>query len=116
MKARLRQPIQTVDQLRDEILATRKDVMAARQRSLMKRSISMALVGLRKRAGLTQSELAARVGWDKSYVSRLEGASGGLPDLETLRHYANACQASARLEFGWSSGEDFNAVETVKVS
>jgi ribosome-binding protein aMBF1 (putative translation factor) len=114
MKVLSRQATQTVDQLRDEILATRKDVRAARERSRMKRSISMALVGLRKSAGLTQSELAARVGWDKSYVSRLEGASGGLPDLETLRHYANACQVCARLEFGLGAGEDFRVVETVK--
>jgi transcriptional regulator with XRE-family HTH domain len=106
---------QTVDELRREILAEREDVRLALERSRMKRSIAMTLVGLRKRVGLTQSELAAKVGWDKGYVSRLEGASGGLPDLETIRSYAAACQTSVRLEFGSGAGAEFQPLETVKI-
>lgn len=64
-----------------------------------------ALLKLRRRAGLTQQELAARAGWDPAFVSRLEsfprdGAPGALPDLETLARYAKACSCELALIFG----------------
>jgi transcriptional regulator with XRE-family HTH domain len=86
--------------LQNEIFAEREDVRLAHERSRAKRAIAMALVGIRKIAGLTQTELAARAGWDKAFVSRLEGASGGLPQLETLVRYAGICGAPLRLVVG----------------
>ena len=44
----------------------------------------------RKRAGLTQSELAAKVGVHSSYVSRIERSEREAPSREILHHIADA--------------------------
>ncbi|MDY0302034.1 MAG: helix-turn-helix transcriptional regulator [Trichlorobacter sp.] len=52
------------------------------------------LLQARKQAGLTQEEVALRMGTTKSAVSRLEGAirsNNHSPSFSTLRKYANAC-------------------------
>lgn len=48
-----------------------------------------ALVKARMAAGLTQTELAERIGTTQSAVARLEGG-GVSPSLATLRRYAEA--------------------------
>ena len=53
-----------------------------------------ALLRARKEAGLTQEEVARRMGTTKSAVSRLESSFGNdkhSPSFATLRKYANAC-------------------------
>lgn len=48
----------------------------------------------RRQAGLTQDEVAARMGTTKSAVSRLEASlrnERGSPSFATLRKYAHAC-------------------------
>ncbi len=57
------------------------------------------LLKARTRAGLTQSDVAERMGTTKSAVSRLEGLGKHAPSLETLRRYAHAvgCQLQIRL-------------------
>jgi DNA-binding XRE family transcriptional regulator len=53
-----------------------------------------ALLAARKAAGLTQAEVAERMGIKPSALSRLEGNLGSKkhsPSLETLRKYARAC-------------------------
>jgi len=57
------------------------------------------LLKARTRAGLTQSDVAERMGTTKSAVSRLEGSGKHAPSLETLRKYAHAvgCQLQIRL-------------------
>ncbi len=53
----------------------------------------------RQRAGLTQADLAQRVGTTQSAISRLE--SGGVrPSLDTLEHLAKACGATLELRLG----------------
>jgi DNA-binding XRE family transcriptional regulator len=47
------------------------------------------LLDARKRAGLTQEEVAMRMGTTRSAISRLEGSRKHLPALTTLRRYAN---------------------------
>ena len=47
------------------------------------------LIKMRSAAGLTQDELARRMGTQKSNISRLE--KGGNPSWATLRKYAHAC-------------------------
>ncbi|MBS0380674.1 MAG: helix-turn-helix transcriptional regulator [Proteobacteria bacterium] len=64
-----------------------------------KRAIALALVRLRKQAQLTQSDVAQRAGWNKAFVSRLEGAGGSIPDTTTLARYAEACGRSVGLVF-----------------
>ena len=53
-----------------------------------------ALLNARKQSGLTQEEVAARMGTTKSAVSRLEASlrsDKGSPSFATLRKYAHAC-------------------------
>lgn len=53
-----------------------------------------ALLQARKQAGLTQEEVAARMGTTKSAVSRLEASLRSpthSPSFATLRKYAHAC-------------------------
>ena len=53
-----------------------------------------ALLEARKQAGLTQEEVAARMGTTKSAVSRLEASlrtDKHSPSFATLRKYAHAC-------------------------
>lgn len=53
-----------------------------------------ALLAARKAAGLTQAEVAARMGIKPSSLARIEGSLGShkhSPSLETLRKYARAC-------------------------
>lgn len=52
------------------------------------------LLRARQRAGLTQTELAARMGVSQPVVARIEGSVGNrkhAPSLATLRRYAEAC-------------------------
>mgnify|MGYP001161923319 CR=1 FL=1 len=53
-----------------------------------------ALLAARRDAGLTQDEVAERMGTTKSAVSRLEASlrsDKGSPSFATLRKYAHAC-------------------------
>lgn len=53
-----------------------------------------ALIMARKNSGLTQDDLAARMGTTKSAISRLESSFRGAkhsPSFATLQKYAHAC-------------------------
>ena len=53
-----------------------------------------ALLEASKQSGLTQEQLAARMGTTKSAISRLESSlrsDKGSPSFATLRKYAHAC-------------------------
>ena len=50
-----------------------------------------ALLSARKRAGLTQAEVASRMGVAQPALARIESSLGHSPSLETLRKYARAC-------------------------
>ena len=53
-----------------------------------------ALLSARKRAGLTQAEVASRMGVSQPALARIESSLGSRkhsPSLETLRKYARAC-------------------------
>lgn len=77
--------------LHDSILRNNPQVRAAWDRAEQKRKLSMFLVNMRTSAGFTQRQLAEAVRWDKSFISRLEAASGPVPALETISKYAQAC-------------------------
>lgn len=55
-----------------------------------------ALVKARTEAGLTQTELAERIGTTQSAIARLEGG-GVSPSLTTLRRYAEATGTKLRV-------------------
>lgn len=57
------------------------------------------LISARSRAGLTQGEVAERMGTTQSVIARLESGRCA-PSLRTVQRYANAlgCRAMVRIE------------------
>lgn len=62
---------------------------AAREEAAVEFRLLRQLLDARKRAGLTQEEVATRMGTTRSAISRLEGSRKHLPALTTLRRYAD---------------------------
>jgi ribosome-binding protein aMBF1 (putative translation factor) len=62
-------------------------------------SMARELVSARTRAGLTQAEVAERMGTTQSVVARLEGGKRQ-PSLRTVQRYAQAigCRDTVKLE------------------
>ena len=56
------------------------------------------LLTLRKKSGLTQEEIAQRMGTQKGNISRLEKA-GSNPSWKTLQNYARACGYAIEMKF-----------------
>jgi DNA-binding XRE family transcriptional regulator len=63
------------------------------------------LLAARSRAGLTQEEVAIRMGTTKSAVSRLEGSGKHSPSLATLMNYAKAVGCDLEIRFVPRSSE-----------
>ena len=58
------------------------------------------LIGLRKKAGLTQEELAKRLHTQRSNISRLENVNSTMsPKLSTIEEYAKAVGFKLKLDF-----------------
>ncbi|WP_246261886.1 helix-turn-helix domain-containing protein [Thiomicrorhabdus cannonii] len=57
-----------------------------------------ALVDMRQKAGLTQEEIAQKMGTQKSNISRLESGTGN-PGWKTLQNYAHACGFKIQLQY-----------------
>ncbi|KPA09170.1 XRE family transcriptional regulator [Candidatus Magnetomorum sp. HK-1] len=58
------------------------------------------LIGLRKKAGLTQEELAKKLHTQKSNISRLENVNSKIsPKLSTIEDYAKAIGFELQLDF-----------------
>lgn len=62
-------------------------------------SITRELIAARLRAGLTQAQMAERMGTSQSVIARLEGGRR-TPSIETVQRYARAtgCRAVLKLE------------------
>ena len=61
-----------------------------------------AVLKARKRAGLTQAEIAARMGTKAPAVARIEAGGGSKhhsPSIATLRRYADAVGCKLKIEF-----------------
>jgi len=56
------------------------------------------LLKARARAGLTQDDVAERMGTTKSAISRLEGSGKHAPSLTTLQRYARAVGCSLQVK------------------
>ena len=56
-------------------------------------NLAIALTILRRNAGLTQKQLAAKMGRDQSFVSKMESGSGPEPDRKSIADFAQACNA-----------------------
>lgn len=80
---------------------------------ITKAALSAALISLRRRCGLTQSQLCRRSGWKAQFVSRLESGRGRLPDFTTLMRYGKACGTSIGLLFARSRNHELTIVTAV---
>jgi len=78
---------------------TRKGFSAAYAALEHEYGVVAQLLKARTRAGLTQDDVAERMGTTKSAVSRLEGSGKHTPSLATLRKYAHAvgCELQVKL-------------------
>ncbi|MEJ1967177.1 MAG: helix-turn-helix transcriptional regulator [Rhizomicrobium sp.] len=90
-------PPRSVRDVMDEAMRGRPELREAWERTRVARDLATALVQARTAAGLNQAQLARKAGWDKAFVSRLEDALSGTPDLATLARYLQACGAMASL-------------------
>ena len=66
--------------------------------------VALQLAALRERAGLTQKQLARRLGTSQQQISRLESPSYEGHSLSMLRRVAEALNADVRVVFEDSSG------------
>lgn len=90
--------------LRARALA-RPDVKAEFERLKPEFAFLDQILAARKQAGLTQAEIARRIGTTQSAVARLEsGSTRHLPSLTTLHKYADA--VGCRVEIKLVKGRD----------
>lgn len=57
-----------------------------------------ALIDMREKSGLTQEQIAHKMGTQKSNISRLESGNGN-PGWKTLQNYAHACGFKIHLQY-----------------
>jgi predicted transcriptional regulator len=90
--------MKTLKTLKSELLAN-TDVQTAYEAQGSEFAIVQELIAARMRAGLTQSDIAQRMGTTQSVIARLEGGRR-TPSMNTVQRYANAagCRAVFRLE------------------
>ncbi len=90
--------MKTLKTLKSELLA-KPDVQAAYEAQGSEFAIVQELIAARMRAGLTQSDIAQRMGTTQSVIARLEGGKR-TPSMNTVQRYASAagCRAVFRLE------------------
>lgn len=100
-------------EIHEQILEDIPEVRARWTATDAKREIALMLSGVRKQAGLSQRQIAERTGWDKSFVSRLEGASGGMPDTETIARYAAACGATVGMVIARQTRDHLHVMQAV---
>jgi transcriptional regulator with XRE-family HTH domain len=98
------------DQLRDPDFAARfKDAGEAWD-------VAMQIAALRKEAGLSQRELAKRVGTSQQQISRLESPGYGGHSLSMLRRVAQVMGASVRVQIERGRGKGKHAVAESEVA
>ena len=90
--------MKTLQTLKYELLQS-PGVQAAYEAQGSEFAIVHELIAARMRAGLTQHQLAERMGTTQSAVARLEGGKRS-PSMSTVQRYAQAagCKAVFRLE------------------
>lgn len=79
-------------------LSQNPDFDAAYQALKPEYELLKALLSMRERAGLTQADVAQRLGTQRTNISRLESGRTS-PNLKTLQKYADACGFDLTLEF-----------------
>ena len=77
-----------IDELHDEMMKN-PEYREEYERTQPAFDLMLALIGARVHSGLTQEQIAERMGTTQSAVARLEGWSAN-PSVKTLRRYAEA--------------------------
>ena len=72
------------------------------------------LLSARSRAGLTQEEVAQRMGTTKSAVSRLEAAGKTSPSVTTLEKYAQAVGSRVEIRLVPGPGPASRSIQTIR--
>ena len=90
--------MKTLKDLKRELLAN-PAVQAAHESQAAEFDMARELIAARSRAGLTQSDVAERMGTTQSVIARLEGGKA-VPSMRSVQRYAQAVGARAvvRLE------------------
>ena len=83
----------------DRFFRGRPDRIADLRQTIGEMSLGEQIRDLREKAGLTQEQLAAKIGSSKSAVSRIEDADYDSHSLTTLRKIAAAFGQRLRVEF-----------------
>jgi len=85
----------------EEMLRNNPELRGAYQELVFRDEVAMEVRRLRKSAGLTQQELAEKIGTTQSVISRLEGRKDTrIPTLDLLFRIANACNKFLEIRFG----------------
>jgi len=84
--------MKTLRTIKAELLAD-TDTRAEYDAMASEFSMTRELIAARGRAGLTQGEVAQRMGTTQSVIARLEG--GRMPSIRTVQRYAQAVGARA---------------------
>ncbi|MGC1955672.1 MAG: helix-turn-helix transcriptional regulator [Gammaproteobacteria bacterium] len=87
----------TLKQLRTELLQN-PDVRAEYEAQAPEFELAQAIIGARIARGLTQEQLAARMGTSQSYIARLESGTT-LPSTRTLMRIAKATETRPHISF-----------------
>ncbi len=88
------------DKLFDAMLERRPKLRGALDMNAYRASLARELLTMRKRAGLTQTQLARRLGWKQPQISTIEKATGPIPEPWRIAAYAEACGVGA--ENAWT--------------
>ncbi|MDR2334352.1 MAG: helix-turn-helix domain-containing protein [Burkholderiaceae bacterium] len=90
--------MKTLTSLKAEMLA-HDDVRMHYESLTDEFAMARELIAARTRAGLTQADVAARMGTTQSVIARIEGGKA-TPSLRSVQRYAEAigCRAVVRLE------------------
>jgi DNA-binding XRE family transcriptional regulator len=85
--------MKTLQDIKRELLAS-PAALAAYEAQAPEFDMARELIEARSRAGLTQSDVAQRMGTTQSVIARLEGGKG-TPSMRTVQRYAQAVGARA---------------------
>lgn len=85
--------MKTLKDIKHELLAD-PEVQGEYRKQAPEFDIARELITARARAGMTQSDVAARMGTTQSVIARLEGGKQA-PSLRTVQRYAQAVGARA---------------------
>ncbi len=85
--------MKTLQDIKRELLAS-PAALAAYEAQAPEFDMARELIAARSRAGLTQSDVAQRMGTTQSVIARLEGGKG-TPSMRTVQRYAQAAGARA---------------------